>query len=116
MPLNTQIKRDGKVLPLNWGGFHVAAMVIAVSADSGTGPYQDMKSFVDEAKGLMEKQGTIGISPGSVFRLTDYTVIGATPLNSKSYKLKKRWKFTDIVDGEVLELLPGDELSAWRSS
>jgi hypothetical protein len=90
-------------------------MIIATSADSGVGPYEDMKSFIEEAKSLMEKQGTIGISPGSVFRLTDYPVIAATPLNGKPYVLKERWKFTDIADGEVLELLPGDELSAWRS-
>jgi hypothetical protein len=114
MPLNTQIKRGGKVLRLKWGNFHVAAMVIAASADSGVGPYEDMKSFVEEAKSLMEKQGTIGISPYSVFQLTDYAMIGATPLNAEPYVLKERWKFTDTTDGEVLELLPGDELSARR--
>jgi hypothetical protein len=115
MPLNTRIKRDGKVLPLKWGGFHVAAMVIAASADSGAGPYEDMKGFVEEARSLMKEQGTIGISPGTVFKLTDYPIIGATPLRAKAYVLKERWKFTDMVDGETLELLPGDELSAWRT-
>lgn len=117
MPLNTQIKRDGKMLslPNGWGGFHVAAMVLGSSADSGVGPYEDMPAFVKEARGLMKKQGTIGISPGTVFKLTDYAVIGATPLNAQPYKMKERWKFTDITDGEVFELLPGDELIAWRS-
>lgn len=116
MPLNTRIMRGGEVLPLRWGSFHVAAMVIAASADSGKGPYKDMKAFVKEAKALMKKQGNIGISPNDIFNLTDYYVIGATPLNAGGYTLKKRWAFVDKTDGETLELLPGDELSAWRSN
>jgi len=116
MPLNTQIKRGGKLLalPNGWGGFHVAAMVIAAAADSGQGPYEDMESFVDEALNLNESQGFIGIKPSDVFNLMNYMVIAQTPLNHGGYTLKQPWSFKDTADGELLELLPGDELIAWR--
>lgn len=115
MPLNTQILRDGKSLNLKWGGFHVAAMVIAASADSGRGPYQDMVSFKTEARGLMERQGSIGITAHDAFKLCDYSVMAATPLNEGSYTLKEAWTFYDNMDGETLALLPGDELVAHRN-
>ena len=115
MPLNTQILRNGEVLPLRWGGFHVAAMVMAAAADSGEGPYKDMDSFVTEMRELMKRQESIGINPGNVFEMTNYFTIAATPLNGGGYTLKDRWVFHDNMDGEDLELLPGDELKAWRS-
>jgi hypothetical protein len=115
MPLNTQIMRDGKVLKVKWGGFHVAAMVIAASADSGKGPYKDMKSFKAEIKGLMEKQGAVGINPSDTWSLMDYGAISMTPLNAADYTLKERWVFQDNTDGEKWELLPGDVLKMWRN-
>lgn len=114
MPLHTTILRDGKPLKLKWGGFHVAAMVIAASADSGRGPYQDMEAFVAEANILMAKNGQIGISPKDVFALADYAVLGQTPMNDGDYVLKQRWAFHDNADGGSLELLPGDTLRAGR--
>lgn len=115
MPLNTQILRDGEIMKLRWGGFHVAAMVMAASADSGEGPYKDMPAFVKEARALMAKQGSIGVNPGDVFSLTNYYIIAETPLNSGDYTLKEAWSFQDNVDGELLELKPGDVLKAYRS-
>jgi hypothetical protein len=115
MPLQTQIIRDGEVMKLKWGGFHVAAMVIAASADSGQGPYKDMSAFQKEIKDLMEKQDAVGVNPSDVWSLMDYGAISATPMGTGGeYELKERWVFHDNSDGEVLELLPGDILRAWR--
>jgi len=116
MPLNTRIKRDGKPLslPNGWGSFHVTAMILAAAADSGQGPYEDMPAFIEEAKGLMKSQGRIGVAPHDTWNLMNYYMIATTPLNHGGYVLKERWEFIDKQDGEVLELLPGDELIAWR--
>lgn len=43
MPLNTEIIRDGETLKLRWGAFHITAMVIAASIDSGESPFKGMK-------------------------------------------------------------------------
>lgn len=91
-------------------------MVIASSADSGEGPYEDMESFGREARELMKTQGGIGINSHEAFDLATYGALAATPLNRGGYTLKERWSFQDNTDGEVLELLPGDELLASRST
>jgi hypothetical protein len=116
MPLDTSIVRDGKPLKLRWGGFHVAAMVYAVSIDSGVSPFTDIEVVRASAKQLMEEQGEIGITPKDAFELTDYGVIGATPLNSADYTMKE-WTLTfiDITDGERFTIKPGDVLSMSRS-
>lgn len=115
MPLNTRITRDDKDLKLRWGGFHIAAMVYAVTIDSGEGPFKDNAAVQKEAKELMEKQGEIGVTPNDAFGLSMYHVIGATPLNDGPYTLKSEIKFRDTADGELLILKPGDILDAWRS-
>lgn len=115
MPLNTQITRGGKPLKLRWSDFHVAAMIQAVSYDSGQGPYADMPGFISDVDRLMESQGKLGISPDVAWQLTTYGVIGATPLNTGDYTMTKRLVFIDNTDGEELELLPGDVLSMSRS-
>lgn len=114
MPLSTQIIRNGEALALRWGGFHVAAMVYAVTIDSGKGPFTDNEQVAKDALRLMEEQEHIGISPRDAFELMDYSVIGATPLNSGNWTMTQRLSFIDKTDGEVLELLPGDVLSAGR--
>jgi hypothetical protein len=117
MPLSTQIVRDGKPLELRWGGFHVAAMVYAATIDSGKGPFTDVGEVRAQAKRLMDEQGDIGITPRDAFELADYSVIGTTPLNNGPYTIKE-WTlvFIDIMDGERLEIKPGDVLSMSRSS
>lgn len=113
MPLNTQIVRNGEPirLPNGWGGFHMAAMVYASAFEATDGPNAHMApneelNYPDEPQ---------AITPGNVMAAADYGAIASTPLNGGSYTLKERHKFIDITDGEVLELLPGDELRAWRS-
>lgn len=115
MPLITEIKRDGKAMKLAWGGFHIAAMVYAVTIDSGKGPFKNNAAVQEEAKKLMEKQGSIGVTPSDAFSLSMYPVIGATPLNDGPYTMKSEITFLDTADGEVLVLKPGDILSAWRN-
>jgi hypothetical protein len=114
MPLNTHIQRDGKLLSLRWGNFHVAAMALAASFDEGTGvigtpdKVYDGKTFPD----YPEKP--FPISDNLAFMLTDYGALSNTPLNNGSYTLTKRHQFVDVVDGEILELLPGDILGAYQ--
>ncbi len=115
MPLPTQIVRDGEPLSMKWGSFHIAAMVYAASIDSGVGPFVDMDAVVASAKRLMEEQGCIGIDGSAQFDLSAYHILAATPLNSGSYTLKGAYRFHDNLDGEVLDLQPGDELHVWRN-
>lgn len=116
MPLNTAITRDGELLSLRWGDFHVAAMIMAASFDSGKGPYKDMEAATAEALELMERQGCIAISGSDAFQLASYGVIGQTPLNSSDYTVVNHdWKFLDKMDGEEFEIKKGDVLSMSRS-
>jgi hypothetical protein len=114
MPLNTQIQRNGQALPIHWGSFHVAAMVLAATFDSGQGPYEDNRP--ESIIGEKYRPGDpIGIPRNIAFQLTSYGVIATTPLNDGDYTLKAGYVFADATDGEVFELKPGDILSAWRA-
>ena len=116
MPLHTQVIRDGEALSLPWGGFHVAAMVYAVTIDSGKGPFTDNESVAEQAKGLMAKQGVIPINRSDSFALMDYGVLAATPLNEGRYTMQHiDLKFLDMTDGEEFEIKVGDELVAYRN-
>ena len=97
MPLNTAIYRDGKPLTLRWGGFHLAAMVCAVSWDSGKGP------FVDNSEPAMVTHEVDGkevtghfISPRNCFELGDYGMIGCTPLGHDAYTLQRNFTFVRL--------------------
>jgi hypothetical protein len=117
MPLHTSITRDGEQLSLRWGDFHVAAMALASMFDSGTGPCKD-PSVVYEAPAEMFEcypDAPFPVTRRIAFELTSYPVLGLTPLNFGAYTLKGKHKFMDLQDGEVLELLPGDELRAVRN-
>jgi hypothetical protein len=112
MPLNTQIIRDGKPLPIKWGHFHVAAMVVAAAADSGEGPWVD-----NSLAGIFpdgEPGDEIVVSRDDTFRLVSYPVIACTPLNHGVYILKHAYTFRDAADGERLELHEDDTLLASR--
>lgn len=130
MPLETQIIRNGKPLKLQWGGFHVSAMVLAAAFDSGEGPFEGEQEplfqFPDTEEGcsVPEWRGKdqssypevpCPISPSNTFELMEYHVIARTPLGRSGYKLKKLHRFVDVTDGEILELQPGDVLRAYRS-
>lgn len=121
MPLMTEIRRNGEKMkmPNGWGGFHVAAMVVAMMFEApeswGDAQPNDDLDYPNEPQ---------GIGPGDVFSLMAYPVIGQAIENaceangqdsSSRYVLQKEHRFIDTQDGEILHLLPGDELSAWRS-
>jgi len=113
MPLNTRIIRNGKPLELRWSNFHVAAMALASSFEVKEGPLGDpTKIYMDELH--VHPEMGFPITQGIAFILTEYGALGKTPLNEGRYTLKHSHKFTDLTDGEVLELLPGDELIAYR--
>lgn len=118
MPLITQITRDGEPLTLTWGDFHVAAMVIAAALDSGKGPWAEntihgiASQWEDK---LTYPADPLPISFKDAWSICSYPVIAATPLNDGPYTLTKPHRFIDQRDGEVLDLLPGDILSAYRS-
>lgn len=113
MPLNTEILRDGKPLPIRWGQFHVAAMVLAATFDSGQGPYEDNRPEIIVGEGY-SPDVPIGIPRSIAFQLTSYGAIATTPLNDGEYTLKAGYTFADASDGEIFELKPGDTLIAYR--
>lgn len=122
MPLITQVIRDGKSVPLRWGDFHVAAMVIASAIDSGKGPFK-----VNTLEGILRPNpgahaalnyphDPITITPADSFGLCSYPVLAASSLDCgrKGYTLKSEHHFMDSQDGEDFRLLPGDILVAYR--
>jgi hypothetical protein len=117
MPLNTQIIRNGKQLPLRWGDFHVAAMALAACFDEGSNEVlSDPTKIYEEApEGYLDYPNKpFPITPSLAWTLTTYPMLSKTPLNEGHYTLKNKQVFIDMADNEVLELLPGDELIAFR--
>jgi hypothetical protein len=107
MPLNTQIMRDGEAVKLSWCDFHVAAMLYAIAFErklDGTGPNANL-DYPTEPQGL---------SPRNIFDVTNYPTIGYVCPQGR-YVLENEHRFQDVVDGEVLHLMPGDELTFYRS-
>jgi hypothetical protein len=117
MPLNTQIMRNGELVPLRWGDFHVAAMALAASFDEGTNfiGSPDKVYEVDAKQFECYPDAPFPITRQIAFMLVSYPMLAKTPLNNGVYTLTKRHKFIDQMDGEILELLPGDELRAVRN-
>ena len=118
MPLNTSITRNGELLRLHWGDFYIAAMALAASFDDDTcenGFNSPSKVYETDPRTFeCYPDAPFPIQGDVAFMMASYPMIGRTPLNEGSYTLTKRHKFIDTVDGEVLELLPGDVLNAWR--
>lgn len=116
MPLITRVFRDGQPLQLRWGGFHVAAMILASAMDSGRGAFTDTRP----------EAIVPGWEPGDGILLTRETItpitigiisyLSRSPMNDTGmYTLKAEYAFKDDADGEEFILLPGDELAAYRS-
>lgn len=114
MPLNTSVERNGELLKLRWGNFHVAAMALAASFDEGTNVIGNPDKVYDGKTFDNYPDDPFPVSRQVAFMLTDYGALGNTPLNMGAYTLTKRHQFVDLEDGEVLELLPGDVLRAYR--
>lgn len=130
MPLNTQIIRNGEPLKVRWSEFHVAAMTIAASLDDPThsifadkdaelfAPWSQDESVPGEWRGRgwdQYPEVPCPIGRMDAFNIASYPIMAATRLNDGAYVLTKEHKFVDCIDGEVLHLLPGDELRACRS-
>jgi len=118
MPLETRIVRDGAPLTMPWGSFHVAAMIVAASIDSGQGPFDDNTVtgvLKPDHEPIDYPDQPIPLGPGDAFRLCDYAVIARTPLSYDGYVLKAKHHFVDTSDEEDLVLLPGDKLVAYRT-
>lgn len=118
MPLNTQIIRDGEEMKLRWGHFHIVAMTIASVLELEP---EDDKFFTHpvEVREELAENGypaePTPITPRMTFEMVGYHVLSNTPLNDGEVTLTKHHKFVDIMDGEILELQPGDVLRAWRN-
>lgn len=119
MPLETSITRNGKLLQLRWGGFHLAAMILAATIDSGKGPFEDntLEGLIGKENAGKYPQQAISINPADANAIIGfgYPTLFATPLGNGNYTLKSAHRFEDTEDGEILELLPGDVLSAHRT-
>lgn len=111
MPLSTQIVRNGKILKVRWGQFHVAAMAIASIMETDAENWQGLRDEINER---IPKGDPIPLTPSDVFTLVSYPVLGSTPLNNGEYVLTQDWQFVDTSDGEVFVLESGDILKAWR--
>lgn len=112
MPLNTQIIRNGEPLQLRWGDFHIAAMALAASFDAHDGPLAD-PTKIYEIKHVHPYM-PFPVSRSVALMLSDYGALAKTPLNYGVYTLRYGHSFIDLADGEIIELLPGDELRAIR--
>lgn len=126
MPLETQIIRNNKPLPVKWSEFHVAAMVCAAAWDSGQGPWEINEPAFEYSSGQYKGKSGFDypevpapLSMMNCFQITMYPAIGATPLSREGYVLKNPHKFLDcsglaVAGEEIFELLPGDKLVAYR--
>lgn len=118
MPLSTQIIREGEPMKLRWSDFHVAAMAIASVLELDASEDKLFEHPV-EVRAELEEKGypdePTPITPSMAFNLADYGRLGLTPLNNGEVTLAKYHRFVDVTDGEVLELVPGDVLRAWRN-
>jgi len=118
VPLITQVIRGGEPLGMKrgWGGFHIAALALAASFDSGQGPFADPAGiYKQDLPGLAYyPDAPFPVNRQVVFYLADYGALGLTPLNGGSYTLTRKQAFMDLADGEVLRLEPGDVLIAQR--
>ena len=114
MPLSTQIIRNGEPMSIRWGDFHIAAMALAAAFDVGQFQPGDVYTQFGADMYACYPDSAFPVTWGLAMNLTSYAALAATPLNEGTYTLKGRHTFLDMTDGEVLRLMPGDELHAWR--
>lgn len=120
MPLQTRILRDGEPLPLRWGDFHVACMALASCFDRIDGLAPTPDDVYDAPPGTFfgyPDDVTFPVSQQLSFMLCTYPMLAKTPLGEAGhdgYTLTGKHRFRDVQDGEILELLPGDVLIAFR--
>jgi hypothetical protein len=85
MPLSTSITRNGELLSLRWGNFHIAALALASMFDSEThdGPVQGPEDVyeTDEIRFECYPDAPFPVTRKIAFVLADYGALGRTPLN-----------------------------------
>jgi hypothetical protein len=89
MPANTQIIRDGKPVLLRWGMWHVNCLY--------------------DAAALEDSRVVVKLKDGR----SEFFYMGF-PNHPATYVFRKYHRFVDETDGEVFEIFPGDQYSAWR--
>lgn len=89
MPANTQIVRNGEAISLRWGWWHIEKLYEAAGNE-------DSRVIVKRKDGESE-----------MFHMM-------FPNHPSTFTFRKYHKFVDESDGEVFEIFPGDEYSAWR--
>lgn len=116
MPLQTSIARDGELLPLQWGEFHVACMGLAAMFDAEEGPCPNPGSVyqTDLLRFDCYPDAAFPVTRMVSFMLNGHGSLSKTPLNTGSYTITRKHRFMDLETREVLTLLPGDVLRAWR--
>jgi hypothetical protein len=116
MPLNTSITRNGELIPLRWGNYHIAAMALAACFETGKGTITSPADVyqIDSSIWACYPDMPFPITRQVANMLAEYGALSKTPLNEGIYTLTEKHKFIDIADGEILILLPGDILSAYR--
>lgn len=88
MPLHTQIEREGELLPLRWGWWHVSRMQeVAILEHTGQDP----------------ENAVLDLDFWRGFPLTELALKG-------EYTVRGTYRFRDEADGELLDILPGDIL------
>lgn len=119
MPLHTSITREGELLPLPWSAFHITAMVLASMWETGSPEAASApeKIYQDIPAGTFDcyPDAPFPVAPSITWFLADYGALAKTPIDSQGYTLTERHQFRSTATGEVLELLPGDVLRAWRT-
>lgn len=110
MPLVTEIIRDDATLPVRWGQFHVAAMLVAIMFEQ-----PDNKFDVKPSENLDYPTEPQPLGAGDIFSLVNYGVVSAVAPKGE-YTLTEAHAFLDPFDNEVFRLLPGDNLKFWREN
>ena len=117
MPLITEIRRGGEQLQLRWGDFHIACMALASSFEAGGNSIAAPEKVYEGMDPRMfdcYPDAAFPVTRKLAFILTDYGALGHTPLNYGEFTLTRKHRFMNVIDGEVLTLLPGDVLRAVR--
>lgn len=121
MPLNTQILREGKEVKVPWSYFHLSAMFTAATVEQAPNT-----KITDDGRKRFKDLGKFKFGGEEFDEIVDFSIAPIYYLNWPIDLLKfgkqivrERHLYINQLDGdsdERLELLPGDELIAYRSS
>ena len=114
MPLNTQIVRDGKILPVRWGYWHVNLMFTVTTVEQEPDrEYAEGKTFGQ--LGSIEHEGQTYDCFVEFYAGVYYLDYQTDLCRKGEQTLTAAHRYIDPADGEVFEFLPGDVLRAWRA-